>query len=233
MAALSQENRDKLALARANVENLSANLPSVVDPASISYEAKIPYKVLVFREAILWRTEELARCSCDLIESGNICSALVLIRATTENAAALIYLADFMANSIERGLPPDADDKAMSLLMGHKSWDEMPKAINVLTMLRKAEKVAPLIGEVYADLCEYSHPNWAGSAGLFSQHDREQILTNLGKYPRGIDRPAAMGLAALLGAIELVIYAYNKAADMMPDFIGACEAALPEASTDA
>lgn len=146
-----------------------------------------------------------------------------------ENMAALIYVADFLASQI-KSLDPKADDRVMALLMGHKNWDEMPQAVNVLTMLNKAAKVEPKITEVYADLSEYSHPNWAGTSGLFSKHDPEEVLTNFAAYPRGVDRPAAVALTALVGSLKLLVYAYNTTADLLPKFIDACEEDLQNRS---
>lgn len=118
MLELSAKNLELLSEARTRADHIRKNLPSVVDPASISYSAKVPYKVVVFREAVLWRTEELARCSCDLIERGDFCCAIIAVRAVMENTAALVYLADFVASQIESGLAPDADDRVMALLLG-------------------------------------------------------------------------------------------------------------------
>ena len=38
--------------AQARVQLLGENLPAIVDPASISLSAKIPYKALCFREGV-------------------------------------------------------------------------------------------------------------------------------------------------------------------------------------
>ena len=226
MTDLSAENRERLIDARRQIVAIRENLHAAVDPANISIKAKTPYKVIVFRETLLWRTEELGRCCCDLYERGDYCCALVATRAVMENMAAMVYLADLLASQLERGLSSDADDRVMALLMGHRNWDEMPNAVNVLTMLGKAEKLVPQISEIYASLSEYAHPNWSGTSGLFAQLDRENILTNLSRYPRGSDVPVTTGTIALASALELLVYAYDKVGERLSNFVDLCEAAL-------
>lgn len=63
MSAVLAELQSK---AEARVSLLAQRLSKIIDPAQISATAKIPYKVITYREALIWRTEELARAACDL-----------------------------------------------------------------------------------------------------------------------------------------------------------------------
>lgn len=212
--------------AKALVQQMTDSLPKVVDPASISLSAKIPFKVIVYRETLIWRTEELARCACDLYQREDIGAAIVLTRAVTENAAAVWYLMQLIrgVNGTPHG--KGLDERIMKLVMGSRSIDEMPDALNVQTMLKKAEKSFPGILSTYDSLSEFAHPNWSGTSGLYSKNDPDEILTHLGKNMRSTEWPLRRGLNSLIGALAMFEHAYNRISDLMPGFISVCEAAL-------
>jgi hypothetical protein len=214
--------------AKARTQNLSSNLPHLVDPASISYSAKIPYKLLSFREALLWRTEELSRTACDNYERQDVCAAVLLTRGVTECAAAVWYLMDLVETQVSnKKVSPDLDEKAMSLLMGHRNEPEMPQAINVLSMLDKAEKTVKGIRRGYDALSEVAHPNYPGTAGLYSEIDTINIQTRIGKDTMQSRSSAKEGLSNLIASLTMFEYAYNRATDLMPIFIQICELEFP------
>ncbi len=221
-----------VAAARERLAALSSSLPTSIDHAGISLKAKIPYKVLSFREALIWRTEEVARCACDLLDRDDLASAIILTRATTENAAAIWYLFELIKKQVEVGIDADLDERVMRLLMGSRNNDQLPSAVQVLTMLDRANKVINGIRPSYDALSEYAHPNWSGVSSLFSRIHREEIFTSFGRNPRGSEGPKRMALAALIGSLEIFTHAYDSLSDLMPDFIRACEAELGEPSAD-
>ena len=208
---------------------MTDNLPKVVDPASISLSAKIPFKAIVYRETLIWRTEEFARCACDLYQRKDIGSAIVLTRVVTENAAAIWYLMQLIRDANDTSHVKGLDERIMKLLMGSRSNDELPDAVNVLTMLKKAEKSIPGIGilSAYDSLSEFAHPNWSGTSLLYSRNDHDKILTHLGKNVRSAESPLGLGLSSLTGSLAMFEHAYNSISDLMPDFVSVCEAALP------
>jgi len=73
--------------ARQRVENIRAHLPASVSVAALGVRQKTPFQLLVAREAMIWRTEELARAACDMLKSKNLAAAILLTRAVVENAA--------------------------------------------------------------------------------------------------------------------------------------------------
>lgn len=211
--------------ARQRVRLLSDNLPSRVDPASISLIAKIPYKALDYRECLIWRVEELSRAACDCFERRDAVAGVILTRSVTESSAAVWYLHELIKCQIENEVQPDLDEKIMRLLLGHKNSSEMPEAINVLTFCKRVDKTVPGFWKAYESMSEIAHPNWSGTVLAYSKNDTENYLTDFGKDIRD-NGHAEIGLNCLLGALMVFEYSYNKITDMMPDFIRVCEAAL-------
>jgi hypothetical protein len=83
------QNDEMLSEARARVRLIRDNLPTIVDPRSISYRAKTPFKALCYREGLIWRAEELARNACDCLERGDAVAGIILTRSVTETSAAV------------------------------------------------------------------------------------------------------------------------------------------------
>ncbi len=217
---------ETLAEARERVSLLTQSLPNCVDPLGISVKSKIPYKVIAYREALIWRTEEIARSACDMYQRNDLAAAILLTRAASENGAAMWFLYELVRKQVEGVFDSELDVRVERLLMGSRNNSEMPEAMQVLTMLDKAEKAAPGIRKNYESLCEYAHPNWSGTGYLYSKIDKDKILTNFGKNPRGSEGPAGTGLNSLICSLVLFEHAYNAIADILPAFVTACEAAI-------
>jgi hypothetical protein len=81
------EQSDTVAEVRAWVDKLRASLPQSVVVAALGVMSKAPFQLLCTREALIWRTEELARTACDALERDDFAAAAILTRAVTENAA--------------------------------------------------------------------------------------------------------------------------------------------------
>jgi hypothetical protein len=60
---------------------LSQSLPELIDVAALGVRSKAPYQLLVVREALIWRTEELARNACNALEAEDFAVAAILTRA--------------------------------------------------------------------------------------------------------------------------------------------------------
>lgn len=90
------ENPDTVADVRAWADRLRASLPQSVDVAALGVKSKAPFQLLCTREAMIWRTEELARNACDALERDDFAAAAILTRAVTENAALVWQLLDVL-----------------------------------------------------------------------------------------------------------------------------------------
>ena len=205
---------------------LSSSLPAIVDPASISWKAKTPYKIMCFREAMIWRMDEFARVSCNLYAAEQIASAMKMTRGCTENAAVVWYLKETVQNAIDSGDVASVDERSMQLLLGSKNGVSTVTAINVLTFVDRVDKKVPGFRRSYDDLCEYAHPNWSGTGRLFLKNDEKRILTEVGRNLRDHTSIVQFGLSCLIGSLIAFEHVYNDLGDLMPPFIKLCECAL-------
>ena len=70
---------DDLKEARARANALGESLPQSVDATALGVRSRAPFQLLCTREALIWRTEELARTACDTLERGDFAAAALLV----------------------------------------------------------------------------------------------------------------------------------------------------------
>jgi hypothetical protein len=74
---------------RERIELLESNLPARVDAAAVSLSAKLPFKALWYKEALVWRFAELCRSAFESYTDDKLAPAILLTRAAVESAAAM------------------------------------------------------------------------------------------------------------------------------------------------
>ena len=216
------KSSDKISDVREWVDRLRASLPQSVDVAALGVKSKAPYQLLCTREALIWRTEELARNGCDALERDDFAVAAILARAVTENAALTWKLMDVL-NARHQYNPQQLNDVLMRMLAGSGKWPEAPKPMHVLDCLRKMDKKIPGVLASYESLSEMVHPNWSGVVGLYSRPDKPNFITYFGRGLRGVDSSRNKITSAMLGSLGAFDYAYNKISGLMPAFLGELE----------
>src|ERR1700760_389381 len=103
---------------RERLQSLESNLPKDLDAMDVSRTAKLPWKALLIREALIWRMAELGRSAFENFEKDRLVSAIVLTRAAAETLAALWYLWGKIAAAVESNDVGDIDTHLMSLISG-------------------------------------------------------------------------------------------------------------------
>lgn len=213
---------EDLAEARRLAAGLSASLPDKIEVAALGVRSKTPFQLLTVREALIWRTEELARGACSALEKEDFTVAALLIRSIAESAAMTWYLLEILEN--RKGYTPaELNDKLMRMFAGSKNgWADGPEAVSVLTFVERLNRKLPGFQAAYNSLSEYAHPNWLGVSGLYSKIDRENFTVHYGRGLR--TEPAGHQLAnALVGGLLTFKDGYNKIADAMPAFVDELE----------
>ena len=209
---------DGLTRARELVHLLRQNLPTSISVAAMGVREKTPYNLLSVRESLAWRTEELGRAACDLLDKGDLAAVMVLTRAVAESAAFIFRLKELLETRSQRSAL-ELQETVLKMIAGWKNDKAMPDAINIATLIKHMEKKIPGAQESYNRLSEFAHLNWSGVSGLFSDIDREKYLTNFGKNARmaAIARQVSGNL--LTASLEIFCYSYNKISEEMPKYL--------------
>jgi hypothetical protein len=216
--SLMNEIRERLQL-------LESSLPKHLDAMDVSRTAKLPWKALLYREALIWRMAELSRAAFENFEKDRLVAAIVLTRAAAETFAALWYLWHKITAAVESKSVGDIDTYLMKLISGVKIPDDpvFPQAINILTIIDKANKEVEGFRHQYDVLCEYTHPNASGTTQSYLRHNREQLTTDFGRNIRTAENTRMIGLNNLSVSLLLFELKYNRLADLIPSFITLCE----------
>jgi hypothetical protein len=216
---------------RGRIELMESALPTRVD-AMVSPESKLPFKALLYRAALIWRMAELSRGAFENFEKDKLASALLLTRAAVETGSGLWFLHAKLGAAVKAGAAGDIDDYLMKLAMGSRADSDMPEALNVLKFVDRVEKDVEGFRHQYDILSEFAHPNWAGTALLYSKPDPPNLWTDFGANIRGIAGPKNIGIVNLSVALMFFERSYNGIADVMPAFIELCKGRLKEDGAD-
>jgi hypothetical protein len=218
---------------RGRLELLESNLPGCVDAMTVSPLSKLPYKALIYREALIWRMVELGRAAFESFERDRLVAALVLTRAVVETSAALWYLCAKIAAAVGSKTIGDIDDDLMKLVAGTATKTDasttdvtIPRPVKVGAFLSAVEKDIEGFSHQYGILCEYAHPNWAGTVLLYSKHNSENRLTDFGQNIRKGDNTKRIGVCNLTVALGMFETSYNRIGDLIPAFTKLCDNSL-------
>lgn len=218
------------------VNRLESGRLERLDVKAVSMTAKLPYKVMLYREVLAWRMAELGRESLDSFQKHNLVVTAVLTRAAMETSAALWYVRVKVDTSVKSGAVGDIDDYLMKLMMGTATGDSnaadpvLPRPIKIGKFLEAVERDVQGFSHQYGVLSEYAHPNWAGTSSLYSKYIPEDRSTLFGQNIRGegAETVAVVNLSVALMMFEAT---YSQIGDLMPAFIALCERALGEPKT--
>jgi hypothetical protein len=210
--------------ARRFVENIRSHLPSSVDIAALGVKSKTPYHLLAAREALIWRTEELARGACEMLAKGDLAVGILLTRAVTESAAFVWRLKELLETRSQYS-PAELHQHCERLFLGwkKKGEPEFPEAINIMTLIDRMDQKISGVRSGYDQLSEFAHPNWSGVSGLFSLTDKKKYITHFGRGLRNTKHVKEMACSVLVGSLELFQYAYNVISDKMPAYLAELE----------
>ncbi len=209
---------------RTDLARLASCLPREVDLLAVHNRYKAPSKVLMLRESLIWREEELGRNALKALDDGNFVTAALLTRAVMETTAALVFLDSLVVRAIDKGVSAGLEEKLTGFLTGSRVWEDIGGAIHVNDMLREVQKIIPgFFDQHYAMLCEIAHPNWSGNLGAFGVINKDAMKVKFVRGGRSPNTQRNIILANLAGSIGLFVGYYNMLADKIPEFTKAIE----------
>lgn len=166
----------------AALERLAAMRRDTVEVDGLLRRSKLAWISNGYMQTGIYRTVALAQGTADMWALGNIAGAALCARSLTETVA-VIY--DFR-NQLRR-LCDDRDIPGMGQLTVNRAFgtkkvewltEELAQeAVNVMTMLKKLDKVITGIMGHYASLSEFCHPNYSGQFGLYATLDHDTGTT--------------------------------------------------------
>jgi hypothetical protein len=195
---------------------IRARLPSALEAAPVAQTTKLPVKARSHSEALLWRTAELGQSALEAFRKDKLASATILTRALVETSAALWFVAGKMAEALKAQDAVDLDGWLTRMLTGSGTNPDLPDAIDGLEHEDSAIHSIKIFRHNYAVLSQFTHPDWTGTRGLYSDAAPQPNQT-----PRGV------GLVALSLALEMAEHSYRSICEALPDITQLCEKTSP------
>jgi hypothetical protein len=216
MKTLKEINEDTILNdSRELIQRFKESLSSQVDPAGLTLNSKIPFKVLSLKELLFHRITMLAQVALDIYEENKRVPSYILMRSTVETCALCFALRKKMSNFLEDKNLNEFDDFLVKGLSGGRDEKAKHSAVNILTCIDHVDKEYKNFRKMYDVLCEYAHPNYLGTLDSFGKIDRENVWLDLGaehKMP-----PAAFGLAPFYMSLLIFEEQYNLIAQKLDD----------------
>lgn len=160
------------------------SLPTSVDVGglfsrnNVVHKWKAPFRSLVIREALFWRMHDLGQQILLLSFQQHFLGARILLRSAIETLAIIIYLNQKTQSVLDAELSYfEFDEITIQLLMGSRNNATAKTAINILTILQKADKTHHGLVELHERLSESAHPNYDGVLYGYSELNAEEFLT--------------------------------------------------------
>ena len=224
MASASENGFDaQVVRIRAQILLLQACRRNRVSSSEISKTAKTPFKAAHYRESLIWRMTELSEEALLCLERRRVVAGILLTRASLETTAALFFLASKIESAVSSKAVADIDDEMMKLVMGSRSIPELPEPFNVLKFVDSAEKKVQGFRRGYERLCEFAHPNWAGTTYFYSKPDESDRARDFGSCVREDDSALLLSLKYLEASLLMFQEGYTRVANILPSLVSLCE----------
>src|SRR5450830_1524779 len=152
---------------------------SLINRNKTAHKWKAPWRLLLLREAVAWRLQDLLEQSFRLHASSGLLGARILLRSGFETVALLIHSNQAMRQVVAGELDfHDFSDRTTKLLLGSRDKTTSIEAINIVTVIKKADTRYPGLYSWYAALSESTHPNYEGLLIGYSKSDQENHVTS-------------------------------------------------------
>lgn len=126
-----------------------------------------------FMQAALYRITDIASDALELWHRKKVNSSIILSRSLMETASASYWLIKRAERKIAANDFIGASDDVETLSFASRSTDGLPDGKSVLTYIDEVEKIIPGYRDVYAIMCDVSHPNHLGTLWAYSDMVKE------------------------------------------------------------
>ena len=236
------EPQDSLAIADEVYQRIKMKLQKRLHAESPLEAKRFHFVVRCLKEALLYRSTELAATAIDLYEQNKLVSAATITRSLLETTALFERLRERCANFVEKHEKHGCRDCDFQKLVksigkiGFSTTDPaviknctVPEILQDSTVPFLASKVVKSLGTrfkydaegAYVSLCQTAHPSFQGCLGAFAegQENYVEFIHDYHHVPEQAPFHQIL-LAALLLSVEKL---EEEMAGLLPKFATVCE----------
>jgi hypothetical protein len=179
---LKKENRAAIKGYEETLED-EIDIGSLYQRNTVAHKWKVTFAIYTMRETSCWRFVDIAKQVFHLGDSGNILGARIMTRAAIETLSSLVFINTKMAKLVADKINFRQFTEAInSVFMGSRIDSELPRTINVLTMVDEFEKEYKGIKKYFEELCESAHPSFVGLTLGYSKINRKDFVAKIGNF---------------------------------------------------
>ena len=208
-----------LAEAKGGLKALRKALKSSYRPNSRADLSKNWARATYFREILLHRIVELGEQAIKLVEAGQFVSCVILGRAVYETVAVMYLLDERLKRAVKDKDERLLDDMLLRSVMGSRNDTTEVKALNITKAIDRVTRIFKPFKEYYAELCEFTHPNYSGCFGCYAEVQDDGLTLELGpqsfKYD---DHPPRIGVGAVAMAAKIGEHYYTQLEESTAEF---------------
>lgn len=197
-----------------------------IDNFKYSRKSKIPMKIHIYIEAMNLRTIDFSEAALILLQANYIVPSMTLIRSVFENVAQFYSISKTIERVVKTNkFENEIDEKITKVLLGTR-YDDEYKAVNILTQIERINEDFNGFRKFYESLCEFTHPNWDGVAGSYSELKIDFRNTEI-KRQINLDNPLLDWLKACLKfCLSIHKNHFIQTNTILPIFSKICEGEL-------
>ena len=189
------------------LDELTNRLPSNVDSRLKNMPSLILYQVVYLRDTLAHRIRDLSEKAVPLFESSQLMPAFLVTRALLETVSLLYELHRKVASAIDRKEVKQLDEWLERASLGRRNVDTEITAPNILSALDSMNAEYAGVREMYDQLSEFCHPNFAGVLASYSRLNDTGNMLLLGPHD---EPPMPLGSTPYLIALKLAVHYYDK-----------------------
>ena len=148
---------------------------STVDPRGEKIKQRPIWNLQSYVQLAIHRVYDLAVESTTAWNNARPVVAFILTRAIYENTAYMYDLAQKLKMYYDQDNYKEIHNVIVNRLVGNRLGTTAREIINVLTAIGTVAKEIPEFKQYYDFISDFSHPNYSGMYGIYSETDKENV----------------------------------------------------------
>ena len=147
-------------------DELKKECVEVISNIPKSEKPQYPLMIISLINSLNLRSIDISESIVLLYDSNHVIPSTILLRSLFENVAVINRAYSMIEKTIQEN--SFSSEELLHKMMFGARYSEKIKAINIMTQLKHLDKKYNRVLEFYESLCEFTHPNWDGVAGSYS-----------------------------------------------------------------
>lgn len=198
------------------IKEIASNLPKEIDENIMGDKTHVVNKYFTTRAGLMYRAYELASAAHECANNNQIAASITLTRALFETVSVVGYF-NYKVDTFNKDKNLEVfNDTVMKIMLGSRSDNATYSSINILTMVDRIDKIMSGYRMTYDNLSEYTHPNFAGTCGLYGQLKEE--TTSFSKLSSDVEKHKNETIDQICLALDTLKYFHIDMQDKIDDF---------------